>query len=106
MPTQRDPTTMQSAKKFCEDFLDAGGLSLIVNILQKDCIGPDVDYETRQGCYAISLQLLRSVSQADQVCLMKAELRDDIKSCRATELLLVIIHHYLFWKRYFFLISH
>ena len=74
MPTQRDATTMQSAKKFCEDFLDAGGLGLIVSILQKDCVGPDVDYETRQGCYAISLQLLRSVSHIDHVCSMKVEL--------------------------------
>lgn len=59
MPTQRDVTTVQSARKFCDDFLDAGGLSLIVSILQKDAITPDVDYETRQGCYAVSLQLLR-----------------------------------------------
>ena len=59
MPTQRDVTTVQSARKFCDDFLDAGGLSLIVSILQKDAISPDVDYETRQGCYAVSLQLLR-----------------------------------------------
>ena len=59
MPTIRDPGSLQSAKSFCEDFLNAGGLSLVVNVLQKEAIPPDVDYQTRQGCYAISLQLLR-----------------------------------------------
>lgn len=59
MPTVRDAASVQSARKFCDEFLDANGLALIVNILQKDVIQPDVDYETRQGCYAVSLQLLR-----------------------------------------------
>jgi len=59
MPTQRDPTSVQSARKFCEDFLEAKGLALIVAILQADVMQPDVDYETRQGSYAVSLQLLR-----------------------------------------------
>lgn len=59
MPTMRDPGTLQSAKSFCDDFLNAGGLSLVVNVLQREAIPADVDYETRQGCYAICLQLLR-----------------------------------------------
>jgi len=60
MPTGlRDLATVQSARKFCEDFLEANGFNLTLNILQKDTIQPEVDYETRQGCYVISLQLLR-----------------------------------------------
>ena len=59
MPTVRDAATLHSAKSFCEDFLTADGLSLVVHVLQKDAIPSDVDYESRQGCYAIVLQLLR-----------------------------------------------
>jgi len=60
MPTGlRDLATVQSARKFCEDFLEANGFNLTLNILQKDTIQPEVDYETRQGCYVLSLQLLR-----------------------------------------------
>lgn len=59
MPTALDSGSQPSTGKFCEDFLNAGGLGLVVNILQRDAMPPDVDYETRQGCYAISLQLLR-----------------------------------------------
>ena len=60
MPTQRDVPSIQSAQRFCADLLDAGGLPLVVSILQRGVVQPDVDYETRQGCYAVSLQLLRS----------------------------------------------
>lgn len=62
MPTVRDVATLHSAKSFCEDFLNADGLSLVVHVLQKDAIPADVDYESRQGCYAIVLQLLRFVA--------------------------------------------
>jgi len=63
MPTGlRDLATVQSARKFCEDFLEANGLNITLNILQKDTMQPDVDYETRQGCYVLSLQLLRCVA--------------------------------------------
>ena len=59
MPVQRDPGTIQSAKTFGEDFLNVSGLSHVVNVLQRDAMPPEVDYETRQGAYAIALQLLR-----------------------------------------------
>ena len=59
MPVSQDAATIQSAKSFCDDFMSSGGLSLVVNVLQKDAVAADVDYETRQGCYAISLQLAR-----------------------------------------------
>ncbi|XP_077980970.1 ubiquitin carboxyl-terminal hydrolase 24-like [Glandiceps talaboti] len=58
MPAVQDMTSSNS-KVFCENFLNAGGLNLVVNVLQKDAIPSDVDYATRQGCYSISLQLAR-----------------------------------------------
>ena len=60
MPTIRDSVSLSSAKSFCEQFLNAGGLSLIIKVLQKDSIPHDVDYLTRQGIYTIALQILRS----------------------------------------------
>ena len=58
MPSIRDAGSLQSAKMFCEDFLNAGGLNMVVNVLQKYAIPTEVDYETRQGCYSTALQLL------------------------------------------------
>ena len=58
MPSIRDAGSLQSAKMFCEDFLNAGGLSMVVNVLQRYAIPTEVDYETRQGCYSTALQLL------------------------------------------------
>ncbi|XP_015755638.1 PREDICTED: ubiquitin carboxyl-terminal hydrolase 24-like [Acropora digitifera] len=48
-----------NARMFKEHFLAAGGLSIVVNILQKDMFPQDVDTEIRRGCYAICLQLAR-----------------------------------------------
>lgn len=59
MPVVRDAATVQSAKTFCEEFLNADGLNLVIGVLQKDAIPSDVDYDTRQGVYAVALQLLR-----------------------------------------------
>ncbi|XP_064607447.1 ubiquitin carboxyl-terminal hydrolase 24-like isoform X2 [Liolophura sinensis] len=59
MPTSYDLGVQHSAQSFCEDFLNAGGLSLVVSVLQKDSIPMEVDYQTRQGCYSICLQLAR-----------------------------------------------
>lgn len=33
--------------------------SLVVNVMQRDSIPSEVDYETRQGVYSICLQLAR-----------------------------------------------
>lgn len=58
MPTQnRDGGA--NARMFKENFLTAGGLGVVVNILQKDMFPQDVDTEIRRGCYAICLQLAR-----------------------------------------------
>ncbi|XP_034559403.1 ubiquitin carboxyl-terminal hydrolase 24 isoform X7 [Notolabrus celidotus] len=59
MPTSDDEMAKTSSKSFCENFLKAGGLSLVVNVMQRDSIPPEVDYETRQGVYSICLQLAR-----------------------------------------------
>ena len=65
MPVTTDMTVLKGARTFCDEFLDAGGLQLVVNVLRPDAIAPDVDYETRQGCYSIALQLLRYVTEGD-----------------------------------------
>uniref|UniRef100_G3TRF4 Ubiquitin specific peptidase 24 n=1 Tax=Loxodonta africana TaxID=9785 RepID=G3TRF4_LOXAF len=57
MPTADDDMARSCAKSFCENFLKAGGLSLVVNVMQRDSIPSEVDYETRQGVYSICLQL-------------------------------------------------
>ncbi|MBN3302267.1 UBP24 hydrolase, partial [Amia calva] len=62
MPTSDDEMAKTSVKSFCENFLKAGGLSLVVNVMQRDSIPSEVDYETRQGVYSICLQLARWVS--------------------------------------------
>ncbi|XP_063092629.1 ubiquitin carboxyl-terminal hydrolase 24 isoform X1 [Cavia porcellus] len=59
MPTADDDMARSCAKSFCENFLRAGGLSLVVNVMQRDSIPSEVDYETRQGVYSICLQLAR-----------------------------------------------
>ncbi|XP_064624443.1 ubiquitin carboxyl-terminal hydrolase 24-like isoform X2 [Lineus longissimus] len=59
LPIAQDTVTQECASSFCEDFLNIGGLNLVINILQKDAIPMEVDYQTRQGCYAICLQLAR-----------------------------------------------
>uniref|UniRef100_A0A3P8XKY1 UBA domain-containing protein n=1 Tax=Esox lucius TaxID=8010 RepID=A0A3P8XKY1_ESOLU len=59
MPTSDDEMAKTSVKSFCENFLKAGGLSLVVNVMQRDSIPAEVDYETRQGVYSICLQLAR-----------------------------------------------
>ncbi|EDO44319.1 predicted protein, partial [Nematostella vectensis] len=48
-----------AARAFKESFLAAGGLNIVVNILQKDMFPSDVDTEIRRGCYGICLQLAR-----------------------------------------------
>ncbi|XP_057299797.1 ubiquitin carboxyl-terminal hydrolase 24-like isoform X2 [Hydractinia symbiolongicarpus] len=44
---------------FRENWLNAGGLSLIMNILLPDTLPSNADYELRQSCYYIILQLAR-----------------------------------------------
>ena len=48
------------ASKFGEDFLTAGGLRILTNVLEKDALPLDIDYDIRQSAYFISLQVLYS----------------------------------------------
>ena len=46
-----------SADKFGESFVRSGGLRLILNVLDKEALPFDVDYDIRQSAYLIALQL-------------------------------------------------
>uniref|UniRef100_A0A2C9KAF6 Ubiquitinyl hydrolase 1 n=1 Tax=Biomphalaria glabrata TaxID=6526 RepID=A0A2C9KAF6_BIOGL len=59
MPTSEDLTTQASAQNFCVEFLHNGGLSLVVSVLQPESLPAEINYEIRQGCYSICLQLAR-----------------------------------------------
>ncbi|XP_073790154.1 ubiquitin carboxyl-terminal hydrolase 24 isoform X4 [Danio rerio] len=84
MPTSDDEMAKTSVKSFCENFLKAGGLSLVVNVMQRDSIPSEVDYETRQGVYSICLQLARFllVGQAMPSILDEELSKDDTLSSR------------------------
>ncbi|XP_061594074.1 ubiquitin carboxyl-terminal hydrolase 24 isoform X3 [Cololabis saira] len=75
MPTSDDEMAKTSSKSFCDNFLKAGGLSLVVNVMQRDSIPSEVDYETRQGVYSICLQLARFLLVGQS---MPAPLEDDV----------------------------
>eukprot|EP00795_Rhopilema_esculentum_P004483 gene4483-20726_t len=57
IPTEEKETP----SAFRENFLNAGGLSLVLNILQPDAMPTSVAYELRQSCYFVCLQLARSL---------------------------------------------
>ncbi|KAH9492249.1 Ubiquitin carboxyl-terminal hydrolase 24 [Bulinus truncatus] len=59
MPTSEDSIIQASAQNFCMEFLHNGGLSLVVSVLQPESLPADINYEIRQGCYSICLQLAR-----------------------------------------------
>ena len=61
MPTVQDLGTKASSQAFFEDFLNCGGLSAVVNVLQPESLQQDTNYSTRQGCYSVCLQLARYV---------------------------------------------
>ena len=46
-----------NANKFAEDFVKSGGLRLLLNVLEKDALPLDIDYDIRQSAYFIALQL-------------------------------------------------
>ncbi|XP_052274227.1 ubiquitin carboxyl-terminal hydrolase 24-like isoform X2 [Dreissena polymorpha] len=59
MPTVQDMVSKTSSQAFFEDFLSAGGLSMVVSVLQPESLSQDIHYSTRQGCYSVCLQLAR-----------------------------------------------
>merc|ERR1719270_164691 len=50
-------TVSSNANKFAEDFVKSGGLRLLLNVLEKDALPLDIDYDIRQSAYFIALQL-------------------------------------------------
>lgn len=59
MPTHIEAGSAAVTQVVCEEFLNNGGLSLVVNVLQPESLPADINYEIRQGCYSICLQLAR-----------------------------------------------
>ncbi|KAL1445773.1 hypothetical protein MTO96_044832 [Rhipicephalus appendiculatus] len=55
MPTNQDACS----NVFCENFLQAGGLSHVLRVLHRDGLPQDVDYAVRQGIYFTALQITR-----------------------------------------------
>ena len=50
-------TVSSNANKFAEDFVKSGGLRLLLNVLEKDALPLDINYDIRQSAYFIALQL-------------------------------------------------
>lgn len=59
MPTILDTTTLNNTNVFKQEFLLACGLNFVSRVLRKDYFTQDVNYEIRQGCCLIALQLAR-----------------------------------------------
>lgn len=59
MPTVLDTTTLNNTSVFKQEFLSACGLNFVCRVLRKDYFLQDVNYEIRQGCCLIALQLAR-----------------------------------------------
>uniref|UniRef100_S4RRQ4 Uncharacterized protein n=1 Tax=Petromyzon marinus TaxID=7757 RepID=S4RRQ4_PETMA len=59
MPLSQDEMARDCARSFCEGFVQAGGLNLVVGVMERDTLPMDTDYETRQDIYSICLQLAR-----------------------------------------------
>ncbi|KAI9556016.1 hypothetical protein GHT06_018579 [Daphnia sinensis] len=59
MPTFFDSTAVNNSNVFKQEFLSACGLNFVSRVLRKDYFSQDVNYEIRQGCCLIALQLAR-----------------------------------------------
>lgn len=59
MPTVLDSTNLSNTSLFKQEFLSASGLNFVCRVLRKDYFFQDVNYEIRQGCCLIALQLAR-----------------------------------------------
>ncbi|KAF8763443.1 Ubiquitin carboxyl-terminal hydrolase 24 like protein [Argiope bruennichi] len=103
MPVSQDTNTVQSAQMFSNDFLSAGGLTLVLKVLQKDSIPNDVDYDIRQGCYLTALAIASNASSGSDsneglvlhggVCAQQQYVRekDVLLSVKALEFLITCI---------------
>lgn len=59
MPTFFDSAAVNNSNVFKQEFLSACGLNFVSRVLRKDYFSQDVNYEIRQGCCLIALQLAR-----------------------------------------------
>ena len=59
LPVHEEDGRETSAQDFRKQFLRAGGLKFVINILQKNALPQDVEVKIRQDCYAIALFLAR-----------------------------------------------
>ncbi|KAL5016318.1 hypothetical protein ScPMuIL_005907 [Solemya velum] len=88
MSTSQDMGTKLSAQCFCEDFLNSGGLSMVVNVLQPESLPTETNYQIRQGCYSICLQLARFLLCGQDVTgepVTMVTAQDDIKGAGFVE---------------------
>lgn len=79
MPTFFDTTTLNNTNVFKQEFLLACGLNFVSRVLRKDYFSQDVNYEIRQGCCLIALQLARfllcgEVDEAASSMAMKSQM--------------------------------
>ena len=59
MPAETKSVDELSTQLFKKNFLEAGGLKFVINVLQKDVLPATIDPVVRQDCYAVSLSLAR-----------------------------------------------
>uniref|UniRef100_A0A8C4R0F6 ubiquitinyl hydrolase 1 n=1 Tax=Eptatretus burgeri TaxID=7764 RepID=A0A8C4R0F6_EPTBU len=65
IPTLGDEMERGAARSFCNNFLHAGGLSLVMDVMQRDSPPAYASDDTRQDIYAICLQLARFLLMGD-----------------------------------------
>ena len=59
MPAETKSVDELSTQLFKKNFLEAGGLKFVINVLQKDVFPATIDPFVRQDCYAVALSLAR-----------------------------------------------
>ena len=59
MPAETKSVDELSTQLFKKNFLEAGGLKFVINVLQKDVLPASIDPFVRQDCYAVALSLAR-----------------------------------------------
>ncbi len=57
VPTHAGAVPASAAQDFCTRFLDAGGLGVVLSVMDRNSLPPDVDYDIRQSSYLLALQL-------------------------------------------------
>ncbi|XP_022656846.1 ubiquitin carboxyl-terminal hydrolase 24-like isoform X2 [Varroa destructor] len=58
MPVNQD----NFSQAFCEAFVRAGGVGMVLSVLHQDAFSAEIDYNIQRGCYFSALQVLRFLS--------------------------------------------